>query len=226
MKREGSPRFISSALRGIRSLVFPPRCPLCGLEDVEACDECLSSWCIAPSIRVVDSIPIFSPVAYDARARSILLGAKEHGERISRRFIVDAISSVIARLERDSELALVPIPSSKRAVRRRGEDFISRVVEEVVRSDVRRLHHLPILEFKYQVDDQSELSMLRRKINLEGSLRVSVTSQSSYQLRLPRVIIDDVITTGSTMRAALTASRSFELGRTIAGVTACRSDFS
>ena len=115
--------FIGSAMRGIRSLVFPPSCPLCGLEESEGCPECIASWRIAPAIRLIDSIPIFSPVIYDARARSVVLAAKERGERLSRTFIVEAISSVVERIDPGAALALIPIPTSKRALRKRGDDF-------------------------------------------------------------------------------------------------------
>jgi len=216
--------FLGSAMRGIRSLVFPPSCPLCGLEESEGCPECIASWRIAPAIRLIDSIPIFSPVIYDARARSVVLAAKERGERLSRTFIVEAISSVVERIDPGAPLALIPIPTSKRALRKRGDDFLARVVDEVVSRDPKRLRRLSLLDFKYQIHDQSGLSIQSRERNLNGSLEI--TEQKGQNLAdLPSlVIIDDVLTTGSTMRAAIRALRANPLLRTIAGVSACRSD--
>ena len=216
--------FIGSAMRGIRSLVFPPSCPLCGLEESEGCPECIASWRIAPAIRLIDSIPIFSPVIYDARARSVVLAAKERGERLSRTFIVEAISSVVERIDPGAALALIPIPTSKRALRKRGDDFLARVVDEVVSRDPKRLRRLSLLDFKYQIHDQSGLSIQGRERNLNGSLEI--TEQKGHNLAdLPSlVIIDDVLTSGSTMRTAIRALRVNPLLRTIAGVSACRSD--
>ena len=216
--------FLGSAMRGIRSLVFPPSCPLCGLEESEGCPECIASWRIAPAIRLIDSIPIFSPVIYDARARSVVLAAKERGERLSRTFIVEAISSVVERIDPGAALTLIPIPTSKRALRKRGDDFLARVVDEVVSRDPKRLRRLSLLDFKYQIHDQSGLSIQSRERNLNGSLEI--TEQKGQNLAdLPSlVIIDDVLTSGSTMRAAIRALRANPLLRTIAGVSACRSD--
>jgi predicted amidophosphoribosyltransferase len=216
--------FLGSAMRGIRSLVFPPSCALCGLEESEGCPECIESWRIAPAIRLIDSIPIFSPVIYDARARSVVLAAKERGERLSRTFIVEAISSVVEGIDPGAALALIPIPTSKRALRKRGDDFLARVVDEVVSREPKRLQRLSLLDFKYQIHDQSGLSIQSRERNLNGSLEI--TEQKGQNLAdLPSlVIIDDVLTSGSTMRAAIRALRVNPLLRTIAGVSACRSD--
>ena len=216
--------FLGSAMRGIRSLVFPPSCPLCGLEESEGCPECIASWRMAPAIRLIDSIPIFSPVIYDARARSVVLAAKERGERLSRTFIVEAISSVVEGIDPGAALALIPIPTSKRALRKRGDDFLARVVDEVVSREPKRLQRLSLLDFKYQIHDQSGLSIQSRERNLNGSLEI--TEQKGQNLAdLPSlVIIDDVLTSGSTMRAAIRALRVNPLLRTIAGVSACRSD--
>lgn len=211
-------------MRGLRSLVFPPSCPLCGLEESEGCKECLGSWRIAPSIRVINSIPVFSPVIYDLRARSVVLAAKERGERLARTFIVEAISSVVERIEPVKALALVPIPSSKRALRKRGDDFLARVVDEVVARDAKRLQRLSLLDFKFQVSDQSGLSMLNRAANLNGSLEIKSRSLQNLMDLPSLVIIDDVLTTGSTMRAAIQALRIDPSTRIIAGVTACRSE--
>lgn len=212
-------------MRGLRSLVFPPSCPLCGLEDSEGCRECFDSWRITPAIRLIDAIPIFSPVLYDTRARLVVLGAKERSERLSRSFIVEAISSVIERIDPGNALVLVPIPSSRRAMRKRGDDFLARVVDEVAIKNPRRLGRLSLLDFKKEVLDQSGLSIQNRANNLNGSLHISKRVRHELRDLPPLVIIDDVLTTGSTMRAAIAALQAAPELRIIAGVTACRSDW-
>lgn len=216
--------FLTSAMRGLRSLVFPPACPLCGLEETEGCLECLNSWRIAPSIRLIDSIPILSPVGYDNRARAIVLAAKERGDRLSRSFIVEAISSVVQKIRPDESLALLPIPSSKITLRKRGDDFLARVVDEVAAKDSKRLQRISLLDFRFQVSDQSGLSMRNREKNLDGSLQIIDRFDQPFPHLPSLVIIDDVITTGSTMREAIRALRINSQLRIIAGVTACRSD--
>ena len=225
MESESVAEFFSSAMRGLRSLVFPPSCPLCGLEDSEGCRECLASWRITPAIRLIDAIPIFSPVLYDTRARSVVLGAKERSERLSRSFIVESISSVIEKIDPGNALALVPIPSSGRAMRKRGDDFLARVVDEVAIRNPRRLRRLSLLDFKKEVLDQSGLSIQNRANNLNGSLRILKRVRHELRDLPPLVIIDDVVTTGSTMRAAIAALKAAPDLRIIAGVTACRSDW-
>lgn len=219
--------YLGSAIRGLRSLVFPPECPLCHLQDSEGCPECIASWTGAPTIRVIDAIPVFSPVRYDFRARSVVLAAKERGERLARNFLVEAISSVVRGIDPGNSLALVAIPTSKRALRKRGDDFLARVVDEVVAKEPMRLRRFSLLDFTFQVEDQSGLSMRERERNLIGSLEISKQGLASFANlphRPPLVIIDDVLTTGSTMRAAIAALRADPSLRIIAGVSACRSD--
>jgi len=124
-------------------------------------------------------VPIISIVAYDDRAMSVVLAAKERGERRAKEFIMLAISTGIARLDfkrpEDSLRIIIPIPSSKGAIRRRGEDFIHSLAKEVLKTVAIADHRvvlLPILRWKRVIKDQSELTMRERIANLADSLAV------------------------------------------------------
>jgi len=119
--------FLHSASRGIGSLVFPDLCPCCLREG--QWESCLALWRSEASLRFIGKVPVISTVAYDDRAMSVVLAAKERGERRAKKFLTLAISTGITRLDfkrpKDSLRVIIPIPSSKRAIRRRGEDFIN-----------------------------------------------------------------------------------------------------
>jgi predicted amidophosphoribosyltransferase len=203
------------------------RCPLCHLADVEWCDECLQSWQGKPAVWVIDGVATFSPVLYDERAQRIVLEAKEHGIVSARRFIVASIASVIMRLGIKGEIGIVPIPSTARALRKRGEDFLSLVVDEVIeeidiRSSEVRARNVALLQVSHRVQDQSGLSGFERKHNLEGAISVKSERFENVDGNLPLIIIDDVITSGATMRAAITALKGAGRFHLIAGVSACR----
>ena len=183
-------------------------------------------------------------VAYDDRAMSVVLSAKERGERRAKELLVLAISSGIAQLEskrpKESTRIIIPIPSSEPAIRRRGEDFIYVLGKEVLKS-IKFVNQdivlLPILRWKRPVRDQSELTIRERIKNLANSLTVDerrlerglrslgkidqFTSGRNFEI----LIIDDVITSGSTMAAAISAISHSSLGvrSTMMGITACYS---
>jgi predicted amidophosphoribosyltransferase len=107
------------------------------------------------------------------------------------------------------------------------------------------LHLLPILRWKRLIRDQSELTRVERTENLVDSLEVDevracellctlgMTSRTTTRLDgealarrdLRILLIDDVITSGSTMAAAISAISHSSLGvrSTMMGVTACYS---
>lgn len=235
-------RFLHSASRGIASLVFPDLCPCCLREG--QWESCLALWRSEASLRFIGRVPVISTVAYDDRAMSVVLAAKERGERRAKEFLTLAISTGITRLDlkrpKDSLRVIIPIPSSKGAIRRRGEDFIHSLAKEVLKNVAISDHHvvlLPILRWKRTIRDQSELTMRERIENLADSLAVDerrlekglhsldITSAVRSGRDLEILLIDDVITSGSTMAAAISAISHSSLGvrSSITGITACYS---
>jgi len=175
---------------------------------------------------------------------SVVLAAKERGERRAREFLTVAILNGIAQVETRkpsvSLLIVIPIPSSESAIRRRGEDFIQVLAKEVVKSLDAANHQvalLPILRWKRATRDQSELNMRERIANLADSMEVDEgrLERRLRSLNLATVValgqeveillIDDVITSGSTMAAAISAISHSSLGvrSTMMGITACYS---
>ena len=222
--------FLFEAMTGLHSLLFPLRCPYCEREESKACEDCLAQWLRTPQTRLVEGVPIFSSHPYDERAMRVVLAAKERGEREARRFIVQSLADLSQRIVAHSgeEIFLVPIPGSTRALRRRGEDVIRELVERVVESSIGNVSSLPILTWSRDVRDQSSLSMRERARNLSGALIVddSLVVKSMKELvRQQLVIVDDVLTSGATMAAAISAISHSSLGRSslLAGITACYS---
>lgn len=217
--------FLAEGVLGLRTLFFPSKCPYCGMEGSAACSDCLESWRNTPAVRRIDGVPILSAHPYDERAMSIVIAAKERGERSARYFLEVGIGSIIDRIatEDGGMLTLVPIPASKRALRKRGVDFITEICRNVARE--RGLELASILRWSRKTRDQSTLSMRERATNLEGalSLRPGIDPLATSMRRL--VIVDDVLTSGATMAAAISAISHSPLGDSslVMGITACHS---
>lgn len=224
--------YLREGLRGIHSLFFPRHCPYCSLEGVGSCEGCLDQWRSQISIRYIEKIPILSMHPYDPLATSIVLAAKERGEREARRFISTAvqfgIDEVSKRIPPSRELIAVTIPASKRAIRNRGEDFLQEILKGIHPINNGTLLSLPILRWRREVKDQSSLRLNERVINLRDSLYIDQAMVIQNGLRSEGVgiiLIDDVLTTGATMEAAISAISHSSLGTSslLAGVTACYS---
>ena len=222
--------FLFDAMSGLHSLLFPIVCPYCGREDSKACEGCLAQWLRNPETRFVDGVPIISSHPYDQRAMRVVLAAKERGEREARKFIVQSLIDLSQRIAAHSgrEVYLVPIPGSARALRRRGEDVMQEIVESVVASSTEKVSSLPILVWNRAIKDQSSLSMRERAENLSDALIVNhsiLAKRVEVRMGQQVVIVDDVLTSGATMAAAISAISHSYLGRSalLAGITACYS---
>lgn len=236
-------QFLVDGFRGIGSLFFPDLCPYCeGDPDCIAIDgrSCEVRWSDPPSIRFINGAPIYSVVPYDDRAMSVVLAAKERGERRAKSLITRSIESVIERMTlRASPLIVVPTPSSKRAIRARGEDFLLTVARslsfEERMIDDRRVEIViaPILNWNREMKDQSGLTAMQRSENLFRACEVDEirTMRLLSRIQIPPgeplqiAIIDDVVTSGATMAAALSAISHSSLGlrSSLLGITACHS---
>ena len=166
----------------------------------------------------------FAAGAYDGLLKALVNAHKEHGVLALAaplgRVLGDVVHDLLGALGagRDAgTVLLVPVPSRGAVVRRRGHDPLLRVTRAAavrlrrtgVDARVRRL-----LVPTGRVRDQAALDAAHRAANLAGSMRC----------RRPRatdrggvvVVVDDVLTTGSTVREAQRALEA--TGLVVAGV--------
>jgi predicted amidophosphoribosyltransferase len=193
------------------SLGAPPVCAGCSLPGQAVCDACRVHLSGAPRIHRPDPTPEPWPplrvaTAYDGPTRSILTAWKERG----RRDLASHLAQPLTRTIRSAvgpeagPLALVPIPSSCAARRRRGEDAWLRVVRQaarLLRHDGMRVSAEPCLRLVREPRDQAGLDAAERAINLAGAMETESAPRGMI------VIVDDIVTTGATMAEAHRALR-------------------
>ncbi len=164
----------------------------------------------------VNSFPAYSAVEYSSVAQRVLLSSKESGLRDADQLIVQALSHSLGYMYGEQGIAdLVPVPSRKSATRKRGRDFI--LMHTLELSKNRHVRVLPLLRHTRRVRDQSSLNAKERQRNLSQSLACTERAQGAHT---PVIIVDDVVTTGATLREA---GRALHAGGfcVIGAITAC-----
>ncbi|EWT00837.1 hypothetical protein N865_13470 [Intrasporangium oryzae NRRL B-24470] len=118
---------------------------------------------------------------------------------------------------------VVPAPSSRASQRLRGDIPLEGVARLVAAGGAphrsRPLRVVPALVHTRRVDDQSGLGMLGRRANVDGAMTVKSLCHNVVRGRRC-ILVDDVMTTGSTMaeasRALREAGAADVLGATVA----------
>lgn len=203
-------------LKGINELLFPQRCLGCSSLSIGLCSQCCLSWKFSHLQTHANTISVCSAIPYTLIASNILLSAKEDGIEQADDLLVDAIRHALSFAVRTSDIdpVLIPIPSTARAIRRRGRNFMVEITNRVGVIEDRPVRN--ILRHNRVVQDQSVLSARDRFKNLSGALSVASRAGRGEEVFL----IDDLITTGSTLNEAkrvLTIAGFAVLG----AITAC-----
>jgi predicted amidophosphoribosyltransferase len=165
-------------------------------------------------------IPVAAVAEYAGPPRGIVLSHKERARLALARPLGDALAtSVVAVLESGAgcplcgsrAVALVPVPSTRGAVRRRGHDPLARAGRRAAVL-LRRVGYgcsvVPALRHRRAVADQAGLDAAARRENLASALGLRAQSTNLLAHRCV-VLVDDVVTTGATLSEAARALRAY-----------------
>jgi predicted amidophosphoribosyltransferase len=210
----------------LADLVLPGACAACGAERVPlrlgACGTCaaaleaLTPFPTAPEPPPYGMPPCTAVGAYAGPMRSVLLAYKEKGRhRLARplgALLATAIAEAAVRAGGGPgvPLTVVPVPSTAKAVRERHGDHMARLAAHAVRR---------LRAAGWQADISQPLRALPRpdSASLDASARAAV-AVSSLRIRTGRIrilrraqtmkgtliVVDDIVTTGSTLAAVTT----------------------
>ena len=178
----------------ISQLLFPELCVGCGQHKGLLCKKCSWEWSGRPIKNQINKIPLISASYYSHSISKIILRAKEDNDRRARLLIANSIAQFIS-----APMTIVPIPSRKAALRRRGFDHSYLLAKEIARLSSGSA--LRILKVNRTIRDQTSVSHEARFANLAGAY----SAKFGNRLTSPVVLIDDLVTTGSSMREAIRA---------------------
>lgn len=195
----------------ILQLLFPERCVGCSRSAGLLCARCSREWGKSIS-NTIHGVPLISSAYYSQQVAQIVLRAKENNDSRARRILANAIANHIQKPQ-----LILPIPSSALNTRRRGFDHSLLLAQEVARLTGSTVWSGLVVNRR--IKDQTRLSHAKRFINLSGSYSLKEGNVSNF----PVVLIDDLVTTGASMKEAIRVLHS-EKGsesRTIRAISAC-----
>lgn len=177
------------------SLVFPVSCAGCDAPDASLCDACRLQLRPRPVVRRVDDVLVRSGVPFDGVAARVIRACKQDGRTGLARPLGELLAAAAADFD-PAAVVVVPVPSSRAAMRRRGY----RVAELLARRA--GLAPRRLLRPAGVAADQRGLDRAARAANVRGTLRARPVAGRRV------LVVDDVITTGATLREAVRVLRA------------------
>jgi len=192
---------VREALAGALSVVFPVWCVGCDAPDATLCTDCRRQ--LQPTVvsRSVGGLAVWAGLEFSGVTARALRACKEEGRTSLVRALAPALAAAAAAALQGAEpgpVVVVPVPTSPSAMRRRGY----RVVELLAARG--GLHSQCLLQATGRAGDQRHLGIDERERNVQGSMRARSTALSGRRV----LVVDDVVTTGATLREAVRACES------------------
>ena len=193
-------RLVLSALAPVIELLAPPRCGICDCEGALLCHACRALW-IPTRPEPVPATGLHAAAAlgpYEGGLGAAIRTAKYGGVPGLARELGAALGPVIARVTRNApyQATLVPIPTDKSRVHERGFDHALLMAESAGRAC-----GAPVAQLLVRTRPTAPLHAAHRE-ERAAILNGAMTTAVALTVPPAVVLIDDVRTSGATMREA------------------------
>ncbi len=186
----------------IISLLFPETCVTCGKENTSLCQTCIQGFPISPYIEEPWIHALFSYQDRKVRTAIHALKFKHVGSIVNHLapLIHETIQDTRAQnieLRKENSITLLPVPKMKAHIHTRGFDAILELCKSIKTQNESQYDICKDSIVRVNTKAQVGLSREERLVNMKNAFRV-VHRKSLHNKTI--CIIDDVMTTGSTLR--------------------------
>jgi predicted amidophosphoribosyltransferase len=194
---------VIASLAAFVDLVLTRTCGGCGEAGARWCGACAAHLTAVPRQHTLtDGTPVWSAAAYEGPVREAVNAWKDHDRTDLDRPLGLAVARCYTAAGVRAD-AVVPVPSSRSARRRRGREPVHDLAR-CLRRELRRAGAgdaptvLAPLRQRRRVVDQAGLGAPARAANLAGALHVVPALEGRLHGRR-LVVVDDVVTTGASI---------------------------
>lgn len=194
---------INSFLNDLSSLLSQNYCYFCGKIEEIICHECLISNLDLAKIQYIQSVPILTMTTKDKTLSKIITSYKDEGVSNLAQPFSKVISVGLRYFSKHQQVKVVNVPSTQKALQKRGFDPISLMTEAACELAGKRfIYEKRLLVNQRERSDQASLNFQQRALNMESAFKASFTEVK------PVIIVDDLITTGSSISQSIFALRA------------------
>lgn len=189
---------------GIKELLFPRKCMLCGNllgREEEICADCRQAITLNTAPPRVGGDGSFDLAAaglwYEGSVRHAIHGLKYHEKQSYARPLARVMEYTLRhKLEAEAD-AVAYVPTNPSTLRERGYDQAELLAEELAKRTGLPLIHA--LEKTRETHSMHDLSAEERRKNVKGAFRLRCGEEDVRGKRI--LLADDVLTTGATLSA-------------------------
>ncbi len=194
-------RSFSSAWQWLLDLIAPYDCAACGSETPPGqlyCEQCEPGPCCSSLRTQLDDVPIVALGDYSGPLKQAIGRFKFERRAELAVPLANALHEICGAQLVDANLLPVPLHPARLA--ERGFNQSALLTAQLARSCAARHWPRALLRASY-TRQQARLGRAARETNLQGQIQVGQLPTGKL------VLVDDVVTTGSTMRACMAAIR-------------------
>lgn len=187
-------------VKNFTDLISQRYCFYCGKIEEVICSECMLLQVSNPKVQLVNNIPVLSMIKKDEIITRLIVAYKDQGVSTLREPFASILSFGLKYFSKHKYVKVVNVPSSVKAIQKRGLDPISLMTESACKISGKRFSfEQNLLVNNKNRKDQAALNFKQRKVNMEDAFK------ANYFEKKPVLIIDDLTTTGSSLRSSIMA---------------------
>ena len=194
---------INSLFRDLTGLLSQNYCYFCGKIEEIICHECVISNLELAKIHYIQNVPILTMTTKDKTFSKLITSYKDEGVSNLVQPFSKMLSVGLKFFSKHQQVKVVNIPSTVKAIQKRGFDPISLMTETAcLMAGKRFIYEKRLLVNRRERKDQASLNFQQRKLNTENAFLANFTEIK------PVIIVDDLITTGTSISQSIFALRA------------------